>query len=149
MKQNLSYQEFVSQQFKKRPPSSTASQWMKEVGMRWRTMKGNDEKERERDERALMAAEYERQRHFMENLPQPKLVLDTLKMTGPVFDIIKNSPTFEHYIKRSNDDIEGLIMTYNSLPDEIKNQYNEPRTAQEIFSILKNQKRGMIKRRRL
>lgn len=149
LKQSLSYPEFVGQQFKKRPPSVSASQWMKEIGMRWRKMKGNDQKERERDERKLMAAEYERQRHFMESLPQPRLVLDTSKMTGPVFDNINNSPTFEHYIKRSKDDIDGLIMTYNSLPNEIKDQYNEPRTPQEIFSILKNQRRGMIKRRRL
>lgn len=78
---------------------------------------------------------------------KPAIMLPKDMMTGPVFTAISISPTYDHFMAKENMSDEKLWETYDSLPNEIKEQYSSPSTPEDVFSILKNQRRGMVKRR--
>lgn len=103
------------------------------------------ERQSARHQRAqMMRAEMESNSAY-ERTKQAYLVEPPQRMKGKVFEDVKNSPTFQHFVRRSND-LQGLVQAYNSLSPEVRAQYNIPRTPFEYFAILKNQRRGMVKR---
>lgn len=85
--------------------------------------------------------------NFYNMSDKPAIVLPKEMMTGPIFTAISLSPTYAHFTKKENMSDDKLWETYNSIPNEIKEQYDSPNTPEDVFNILKNQRRGMVKRR--
>lgn len=111
-----------------------------------RIVKGKGAEE-ERAERAQMLEEELGMARAYHQVKPPAKMLDRSQMTGQMWDRVKNSPTLDHYRSRNWPE-EDLFILYDNLPQEIKSQYDEPRTIAEVFHILKTQRGGMYSRRR-
>lgn len=102
--------------------------------------------EEERAERARMLEEELAQGVWEGQVKDPARVLPREGMKGPVWDRVSNSATLRHYTDRGWD-VADLALAYDNMPEDIKNQYDTPRTTEELFHILKNQRKGRTRRR--
>jgi hypothetical protein len=112
-----------------------------------RTMKGRGAEE-ERAERAQMMEEELSQGVWLGQVKKPSLMLSPDEMVGTTWERVKNSPTLQHYTERRGWNPEDLSLLYDNMREDVKNQYDTPRNYEELFHILKNQRSGMLKRRR-